>query len=206
MIEVEHPIPFRHGRARPGHPRLSSLDATKTWMPGTSPGTTSLARVPTLRDSAFPRRDAPESCMKPSPSKQRAQGMPGDRCARSLACKIKYAYERSHHGHTGNTRHSLRNGLRLISCSPRRSGFLVTVACGIASANLTPASRRQDHTTSPSAAGALVRSAACVHRIPPRVRDDRDTPLCGVGRRESIKLFLPHSEAKYFCEWDWTAK
>jgi hypothetical protein len=26
-------------------------------------------------------------------------------------------------------------------------------------------------------AGALVRSAARVHRIPPRVRDDRDTPL-----------------------------
>jgi hypothetical protein len=24
---------------------------------------------------------------------------------------------------------------------------------------------------------ALVSSAACIHRIPPRVRDDRDTPL-----------------------------
>ena len=41
--------------------------------------------------------------------------------------------------------------LRLISRSPRRSGFLVTVACDAATANLTPASRRQDHTTSPSA-------------------------------------------------------
>ena len=36
------------------------------------------------------------------------------------------------------------------------------------SANLTPASRRQDHTTSPSASGTLVSSAACVHRIPPQ--------------------------------------
>jgi hypothetical protein len=45
------------------------------------------------------------------------------------------------------------------------------------SANLTPASRRQDHTTSPSASGALVRSAIRVHRIPPHVRDDRETPL-----------------------------
>src|SRR5471030_3296245 len=43
--------------------------------------------------------------------------------------------------------------------------------------NLTPASRRQDHTTSPSASGALVRSTIRVHRIPSRVRDDRDTPL-----------------------------
>ena len=43
--------------------------------------------------------------------------------------------------------------------------------------NLTPASRRQDHTTSPSASGALVRSTLRVHRIPPRVRDDREPPL-----------------------------
>jgi hypothetical protein len=35
------------------------------------------------------------------------------------------------------------------------------------SANLTPASGRQDHTTSPSASSALVRSTIRVHRIPP---------------------------------------
>ena len=33
--------------------------------------------------------------------KQRAQGMPGGQCTRSLACKIKQAHERRHHGHTG---------------------------------------------------------------------------------------------------------
>jgi hypothetical protein len=44
-------------------------------------------------------------------------------------------------------------------------------------ASLTPASRRQDHTTSPSASGALVFCTISVHRIPTRVRDDRDTPL-----------------------------
>jgi hypothetical protein len=68
------------------------------------------------------------------------------------------------------------------------------------SANLTPASGRQDHTTSPYAATSLVRvlltahgfprtrpaipsrARRCrVHRTPSRVRDDRDTPLC-VGR------------------------
>jgi hypothetical protein len=42
---------------------------------------------------------------------------------------------------------------------------------------LTPASRRQDHTTSPSASARFVKRAARVHRIPLRVRDDRDTPL-----------------------------
>jgi hypothetical protein len=36
--------------------------------------------------------------------------MPGVQRARSLACKMKKAYEHSHHGHTGFTRHSPRNG------------------------------------------------------------------------------------------------
>src|SRR4030081_3945432 len=42
--------------------------------------------------------------------------------------------------------------------------------------NLTPASGRQDHTTSPSASGAFVKGAIHVHRIPPHVCDDRETP------------------------------
>jgi hypothetical protein len=77
--------------------------------------------------------------------------------------------------------------LRLISCSPRRPGFLAAVASVMRSiiASLTPASGRQDHTTSPYAASPLVRAqkarddVASVHRIPSRVRDDRDTPLRG---------------------------
>src|SRR5450756_1021318 len=44
-------------------------------------------------------------------------------------------------------------------------------------ANLTPASGRQDHTASPSAPPALVSRRLHVHRIPPRVRDDREPPL-----------------------------
>jgi hypothetical protein len=51
-------------------------------------------------------------------------------------------------------------------------------------ANLTPASGRQDHTTSPSASAPFVKGAIGVHRIPPRVRDDRETPLCGTGWRD----------------------
>src|SRR5712664_1744033 len=40
--------------------------------------------------SAVPRRDAPEFFMKSiRPEKQRAQGMPGARCTRGLACEIK---------------------------------------------------------------------------------------------------------------------
>jgi hypothetical protein len=35
--------------------------------------------------------------------------------------------------------------------------------------------------------GAVVYSAIRVHRIPPRVRDDRDTPLHRVGTRAMVK-------------------
>src|SRR5436309_1300439 len=51
--------------------------------------------------------------------------------------------------------------LRLTSCSPRRPGFFVTVVCEYGTSrpgwvcappqDLTPASGRQNHTTSPSA-------------------------------------------------------
>src|SRR6266849_7297961 len=43
---LENDSLFRHGRACPGHPRLSCLVAAKTWMPGTRPGMTSFARKP----------------------------------------------------------------------------------------------------------------------------------------------------------------
>src|SRR6266478_5470467 len=45
-------------------------------------------------------------------------------------------------------------------------------------ANLTPASGRQDHTTSPSASAPLVSTSPKRPPHPaPNVRDDRDTPL-----------------------------
>jgi hypothetical protein len=89
---------------------------------------------------------------------------------------------------------------------------------------LTPASGRQDHTTSPYAATSLVRSlgdrsqafrqpalqshraqnAAASTASAPRVRDDRDTPLCGVGWRGFVEMICPTGEAKYFCKGDWT--
>src|SRR5216684_1937525 len=47
--------------------------------------------------SAVSRRDTPELCTKPHPSKQRAWGMPGARCTRSLVCKVLVAHECSHH-------------------------------------------------------------------------------------------------------------
>jgi hypothetical protein len=44
LEQLEKDSLFRHGRACPGHPRLSRCWPVKTWMPGTSPGMTSFAK------------------------------------------------------------------------------------------------------------------------------------------------------------------
>src|SRR6202049_5383535 len=46
--------------------------------------------------------------------------MPGARCARKRVCNGSGRAHTRSSGHTGITRHSPRNGLRLISRSPRR--------------------------------------------------------------------------------------
>ena len=92
-------------------------------------------------------------------------------------------------GHTGFTRHSLRNGFNgFLRALPGDRALFATVACRDASANLTPASGRQDHTTSPSASAPFVKGAARVHRIPSRVRDDREPPLYGTGPNRCIPV------------------
>src|ERR1700681_3987199 len=150
---------------------------------------------------------APEVLLEISlPSNQRAQGIPGARCTRGLVCK---SAQKNAHEHTGSAeaiRHSLRNGLRLISRSPRRSGFLVTVAGGVLTANLTPASRRQDHTTLPSASAPFVYRRIRVHRTPLRVRDVAQRPSVWSGMTRDIKVIWVRRQAnnsekqKYFCE------
>src|SRR6476660_2410831 len=57
---------------------------------------------------------------------------------------------------------------------------------------------RQDHTTSPSASRALVSHTLRVHRIPHRVRDDREAPLDRV-RRANHTLSFTSDKPKYSC-------
>jgi hypothetical protein len=102
-----------------------------------------------------------------APRKQRAQGKPGARCTRSLACKMKKAYEHSHHRFAETIRPSLRNGFTAyIALSPVTGLFCHRRLAELLPRNLTPASGRQDHTTSPSALASLVLRRQSVHRIP----------------------------------------
>ena len=95
------------------------------------------------------------------------------------------------------------------------------------SANLTPASGRQDHTTSPYAAVPFVsspfdRSRTSTRETRPASRCAPDTaastaphpasvtiairPSGGVGWREFVEMICPTGEAKYFCSEDWTTQ
>src|SRR6266481_4748610 len=55
--------------------------------------------------------------------------MPGARCTRSLVCDKNKPHERSHHGHTGTTRHSPRNGFTAYFALSPAIGLVVTVIC-----------------------------------------------------------------------------
>src|SRR6476661_3745691 len=103
--------------------------------------------------------------------------MPDARCVRSRACGVE-STRVSHHGHTGNTRHSPRNGFNGFLRALPGDRALLPPSPALLLADLTPASGRQDHTTSPSASAPFVKGTVCVHRIPFRVDD--------VGQRPSV--------------------
>ena len=104
--------------------------------------------------------------------------MPGAQCTRSLVCEVvssrctrvftAVAPEITWHPRT-------QWFYGLCRTLPGDRAFL-SPSLANKSANLTPASRRQDHTILPSASALFVKSAARVHRIPPHVRDDRERP------------------------------
>src|SRR5437667_9594547 len=103
--------------------------------------------------SAIPRHvfaRAFANSLPPSPRRGRRECRV--RAAPAVSCaKVR---KNGAHEHTGQRKHSdipCAMALRLTSCSPRWSGLVVTVAGGTLPANLAPASRRQDHTTSPYA-------------------------------------------------------
>jgi hypothetical protein len=126
--------------------------------------------------SAFPRRSRVRVVQNPSPRKQRAQGKPGARCTRGRAWSVVNTRV-SHHRFTGTP--------GLPCAMVLTASFALSLVTGLSchhrlrmiSANLTPASGRQDHTTSPSAVGAFVKAPSASTASRTNVRDDRDTPL-----------------------------
>jgi hypothetical protein len=120
------------------------------------------------QQSAFSRRDAPEVCRKVSRLEIRGRGECRMRAAPAVPC-AKWV-KKTHTSIQVQRRQSdipCAMALRLTSCSSRRPGSFATVVQRIkvlsapgradqTSANLTPASGCQNHTTSPYATAPFV--------------------------------------------------
>src|SRR5437667_2837184 len=137
------------------------------------------------------------------PREQRAQGRPGACCTRGLACDLRKQKCTRAYRAAGAFRPSLRNGFTAYFVLFPENGSFASVIGGTLPANLAPAPRRPNHTTSPYASGAYVYRAICVHRISPRVRDDRETPLICRETRGDMPLICPTTKAEYFCAKGW---
>ena len=137
------------------------------------------------------------------PEKQRAQGRPGARCTRGLVCNS------AQKTHTSIQVQRRQSGIPcamvygLFRALPGDRAFLPP-SPALLSANLTPASGCQDHTTLPSASCAFVKGAIHVHRIPPHVCDDHETPLMPRRDGGGYRLIWVFGKSEYFFKRGWT--
>jgi hypothetical protein len=139
------------------------------------------------RESAIPRRNAPELCINSFALKEsRAWGMPGVD-APAASCVMKTNTRVSHHRSTGIARHSRTQWFYGLLRALPGDQALLSPSPALLLADLTPTLGRQNHTTSPYASAPFVTRAARVHRIPPRVRNVRNAPQT---RRDRIAIVL----------------
>jgi hypothetical protein len=132
------------------------------------------------------------------PIKKRAWGMPGAQCTRSLAGRKNVPHQqsspRSHRKHPALPAQWFYSLLRAL---PGEPGLFATVAGGIASTGLTPASGCQDHTTSLSASGAFVSAPSASIASCPAFVTLRNAPQMEQDR-EDIGLICRFGKAEYF--------
>jgi hypothetical protein len=196
VSELEQP----RTRQRPARSGFSNSSGTVVSI------LTGAGQIAALRRHGFAisRRELPEVCqLFALPSEQRAQGIPGARCTRGLACKGRRETHTSIQVQRRQSGIPCAMVLRLITRSPRRSGFFVTVAGGVLTADLTPASRRQDHTTLPSALATPVKRAVASTAPRSAFVTLRNAPLCGAGCK-SYSVILVSEKQKYFFKRGWT--
>ena len=143
------------------------------------------------------------------PPQKRAWGMPGAQCTRSLVCEVvvQDAHEYSQRSHRKSPGIPARNGFTAyvalspaigLSCHRRLRKSLP--------ANLTPASRRQDHTILPSASKALSSEASLAATASnPASVTIAIRPSSGVDG-EDIQLICDFGKPEYFFGRDWTGR
>ena len=93
----------------------------------------------------------------------------------------------------------------LFRALPGDRAFLSPSPAALA-ADLTSASRRQDHTTSPSASALFVRSASASTASRPAFVTIASRPSEWDGTVADRKVICANTEAEYFSRWGWTGK
>src|ERR1700730_6049366 len=134
--------------------------------------------------------------------------MPGAQCTRSLVCEVvvQDAHEYSQRSHRKSPGIPARNGFNgFLRALPGDRAFL-SPSLANESANLTPASRRQDHTTSPSASKTLSSQAplASIASSPASVTI-AIRPSSGVDGG-GYKVICDFGKTEYFFGWGWTGR
>ncbi len=147
----------------------------------------------------------PGVCLTRSPFETRARGMPGAQCTRSLVCAyvvVEYAHQYSQRRHRKHPAFPTQWFTTYSALFPGTTALLTPSSArrvGVV-ANLTPASGRQNHTASPSATRSARLTPRRVHRIPPHVRDDRETPLASRWDGEIKTHISEKRNRNIFCE------
>jgi hypothetical protein len=152
--------PGIHFSSRAGGAMDSGLDAVA------SPRNDEVGRY--RQASAFSQHDLPELCMiiVRAPNRGRRESRV-PQCTRSLACENKKHASIVTTGSPEIPGLPCANGFNgFLRALPGDRAFLSPSSAEISSVDLMPASRHQDHTTSPSASMRVVFTQRSVHRIP----------------------------------------
>ena len=122
--------------------------------------------------------------------------MPDARCTRDLMRDLPKKGAHEHTGAAENIRHSLRNGFTAYNVLSPENGSFASVAFAHSShwtdaisSSLTPAPRRQDHTSLPYALMPFAKGTTSVHRDPSLVGNDGRRPSERDGMAVDIAPF-----------------
>jgi hypothetical protein len=158
-------------------------------------------------DTPSPSRDAfARGLLRFHPLKERGRREDRVHAAPAVSCAI--CAQEDAHEHTGSAEASglpCAVALRLTSCSSRRTAFLPPSPLrSLLLKNLTPAPRRQNHTTSPYAS-CQPRQSWLPRPPHPTARfvTIASRPSCRVGRRIN-ELICVRTKGEYFCAGYWT--
>jgi hypothetical protein len=116
----------------------------------------------------------------------------------------KKAYEYRHHRSRRNIRPSLRNGFTVSFALSQVTGLFCHLDWRKSFANVTPASGRQDHTTSPSVSMPFVKGISTSIASRSAFVTIASRPSVWSGTRLLMPLILASAKAEYFSLIYWT--